>query len=268
MIAPQIDFLQYEFMRSALAAGLAASILCGVLGIYVILNRVVFISDGIAHAAFGGIGLGYFLGLDPLVFGIASALFTALGIGTVSSRQRVSEDTAIGVFMATGMALGIMLMSLGRGYAKDLFGYLFGNILAVTWGDVALILSLTVVILLAVFLLYKEFLILSFDPVYGEAMGLPVQKLRLLLLCMVAFSVVVLIKIVGIIMVIALLTIPGAISRQHRRGLPGIMAASVLLGAFFVTMGLLISYLLDVPSGATIILVAAATFFLSVILTR
>lgn len=268
MIDPQINFLQYEFMQSALAAGLAASVLCGIIGIYVILNKIVFISDGIAHAAFGGIGLGYFLGLDPLAFGVGSAVLTALGIGTVSSRKRVSEDTAIGVFLATGMALGIMLMSLSRGYAKDLFGYLFGNILAVTWGDVAMILGLTVAVLVLVFLLYKEFLILSFDPIYGEAIGLPVQKLRLLLLCMVAFSVVVLIKIVGIIMVIALLTIPGAISRQHMKGLPGIMVGSALLGAFFVTIGLMISFLLDVPSGATIILTAAATFFLSVIITR
>ena len=123
----------------------------------------------------------------------------------VSSRARVSEDTAIGVFMATGMALGIMLLTLSKGYARDLYGYLFGNILAVTWNDVLIILALTLIILVLVFLLYKEFLVLSFDPIYGEAIGLPVQSLRLLLLGMVAFSVVVLIKIVGIIMVIALL---------------------------------------------------------------
>jgi len=267
MIEPQLDFLQYDFMRSALAAGLAASVLCGIIGIYVILNRIVFISDGIAHAAFGGIGLGYFLGLDPLTFGIGSALVTAFGIGLVSGR-RVSEDTAIGVFLATGMALGIMFISLSKGYVKDLFGFLFGNILAVTWNDVFLILALTLTILVLVFLLYKEFLILSFDPVYGEAIGLPVQSLRLLLLGMVAFSVVVLIKIVGIIMVIALLTIPGAISRQHMKDLTGIMAGSVLLGAVFVTVGLFVSYLLDVPSGATIILTAAVTFFLSTVITR
>jgi len=161
-----------------------------------------------------------------------------------------------------------MFMSLSKGYVKDLFGFLFGNILAVTWNDVFLILALTLAILVLVFLLYKEFLILSFDPVYGEAIGLPVQSLRLLLLGMVAFSVVVLIKIVGIIMVIALLTIPGAISRQHMKSLAGIMAGSVLLGAVFVTIGLLVSYLLDVPSGATIILTAAVTFFLSTVITR
>jgi zinc transport system permease protein len=263
-----IDILSYDFMRSALAAGIAASVLCGIIGIYIILNRIVFISDGIAHAAFGGIGLGYFLGLDPLVFGVVSALITALGIGMVSSRSRVTEDTAIGVFLATGMALGIIFMSLSSGYARDLYGYLFGNILAVTWEDVTIIVGLTVAVLLIVILLYKEFLVMSFDPVYGEAIGIPVRRMKLLLLFMVAFSVVMLIKIVGIILLIALLTIPGAISRQHMKGLPRIMAGSVLLGALFVTAGLFISYILDVPSGATIILTAAAAFFLDMALSR
>jgi len=258
-----LDFLQYDFMRNALAAGLGASVLCGVIGIYIILNKIVFISDGIAHAAFGGIGLGYFLGYDPLAFGIISAVLTALGIGMISSRARVSEDTAIGVFMATGMALGVMLLTLSQGYARDLYGYLFGNILAVTESDVLLISALTLIILSIIFLLYKEFLLLSFDPIYAQAIGLPVQRLRLLLLAMVAFSVVILIKIVGIIMVIALLTIPGAISRRHLSGLPAIMAGSIFLGMIFVTVGLLISYELDVPSGATIILTAAVAFFLS-----
>ncbi len=264
----ELGFLQYDFMRNALAAGIAASVLCGVIGIYVILNRIVFISDGIAHAAFGGIGLGYFLGYDPLAFGVGSAVLTALGIGMVSSRARISEDTAIGVFMATGMALGIMLLTLSQGYARDLYGYLFGNILAVTRSDVLIISALTLTILVLVFLLYKEFLLLSFDPIYAEAIGLPMQSLRLLLLVMVAFSVVILIKIVGIIMVIALLTIPGAISRRHMMGLPAIIAGSIFLGAIFVTIGLVVSYELDVPSGATIILTAAVAFFLSTLLSR
>jgi zinc transport system permease protein len=263
-----LGFLQYDFMKNALAAGLAASVLCGVIGIYVILNKIVFISDGIAHAAFGGIGLGYFLGYDPLAFGIGSAVLTAIGIGMISSRARVSEDTAIGVFMATGMALGIMLLTISQGYARDLYGYLFGNILAVTGSDALFISALTLIILLLVYLLYKELLLLSFDTIYAEAIGLPVRGLRLLLLAMVAFSVVILIKIVGIIMVIALLTIPGAISRRHLTGLPSIMAGSVILGAIFVSLGLFVSYELDVPSGATIILIAAVAFFLSTLLSR
>ena len=263
-----LDLFQYEFMRSALTAGIVASVLCGVIGVYVILNRIVFISDGIAHAAFGGIGLGYLLGLDPLSFGFASAILTALGIGLLSSRTTVSEDTAIGVFMATGMALGILFMSMSQGYARDLFGYLFGNILAVTWQDVAIMAVLTLIIFTIVALLYKEFLIVSFDPLYGEAMGLPVQNLKLLLLCMVALSVVMLIKVVGIILLIALLTIPAAISRQHFKGLIEIMASAIVLGIFFVTIGLIVSYFMDVPSGATIILTAATTFFIFTLISR
>lgn len=263
-----IDPLKYDFMRNALAAGVAAALLCGIIGIYIVLNKIVFISDGIAHAAFGGIGLGYFLGYDPLAFGVASAVVTAIGIGAVSSRSKVSEDTAIGVFLATGMALGIMFLSLAQGYGRDLFGYLFGNILAVTRWDVAIICALTIVVVVIVIALYKELLVLSFDPIYGEAVGLPVQRLRLLLLCMVAFTVVVLIKIVGIILLIALLTIPGAISRQHLKGMPEIMAGAIILGIVFVIIGLAVSYFLNVPSGATIILTAALTFFISTFLTR
>ncbi len=263
-----LDLFQYEFMRNALAAGIAASVLCGVIGVYVILNRIVFISDGIAHAAFGGIGLGYLLGLDPLFFGFVSALLTALGVGLLASRTKVSEDTAIGVFMATGMALGVLFMSMSRGYARDLFGYLFGNILAVTWQDVIIMVVLASVILTIVALLYKEFLILSFDPLYGEAMGLPVQNLKLLLLFMVALSVVMLIKVVGIILLIALLTIPAAISRQHFKNLKDIMMSAVILGIIFVTIGLIVSYFMDVPSGATIILTAASTFSIFTLISR
>ena len=190
-----LDFLQYDFMRNALAAGLVASVLCGIIGIYVILNKIVFISDGIAHAAFGGVRFFYYFpGPRSAGLLIVSAVATALGIGMVSLRARISEDTAIGVFMATGMALGIMLLTLSQGYARDLYGYLFGNILAVTGSDVLLIVVLTLIILVLVFLLYKEFLLLSFDPIYAEAIGLPVRSLRLLLLAMVAFSVVILIK--------------------------------------------------------------------------
>lgn len=261
------EMLQYDFMRSALAAGAVASLLCAVIGIYVILNRIVFIGDGIAHAAFGGIGLGYFLGLDPLFFGVAFSLASAIGIGAIS-RSKVSEDTAIGIFLSMGMALGVLLMSMSHGYGRDLFDYLFGNILAVSWNDVFLILALAAAVFVIVVLLYKELMMLSFDPTYGEAIGLPVKELRLLLLCLVALTVVVLIKVVGIIMVIALLTIPGGISRQYVKGIPNIMALSAALGLVFVTAGLTLSYIMDLPSGATIILLASAAFFLSTLASR
>ncbi len=263
-----IETFAYEFMQRALVAGVVAAVLCGVIGIYVILNRIVFIGGGIAHTAFGGIGLGYLLGMDPLLFAVLFSVAAALGIGAISDRSRVSEDTAIGVFWAAGMSLGIVFVSFSRGYAPDLFDYLFGNILAVSWGDVLLISALTLAMLILVALFYKDLLILSFDAGYCEAVGLPTKELRLLLLCMVALSIVVLIKIVGIILVIALLTIPGAIGRQHARSIKRIMALSIFLGGAFVLVGLVVSYQLNIPSGATIILAAAATFFASTILAR
>jgi zinc transport system permease protein len=256
------EMMQYEFMKTALVAGLMLSVLCGVVGVYVVLNRIVFIGDGVAHAAFGGIGLGYLLGIDPLILALVAAVLSAAGIGAVS-RSKVSEDTAIGVFLAMGMALGVLFMSMSTGYSRDLFDYLFGNILAVSWIDVRIMIVLTVVITLLALALYKEFLILSFDPHYGEALGLPVSRLKMLLLCMVAFTVVMLIKMVGIIMVIAMLTIPAAISRQHLCDLRKIIALSVILGMIFVTSGLLVSYAFDLPSGATTIIIASAAFFAS-----
>jgi len=262
------EVFQYEFMRNALAAGVVAATLCGIIGVYVILNKIVFISGGIAHTAFGGIGLGYFLGKDPLIFAVLFSVVAAMGIGIISNvKSRISQDTAIGVFWAAGMSLGILFVSLSRGYAPDLFDYLFGNILAVSPDDIKLILGLTMATLVVVFLLYKELMILSFDSLYGEAIGLPVQSLHLLLLCMVALSVVVLIKIVGIILVIALLTIPSAIGRQYAKTVPRIMFLSIILGIIFVFIGLMISYYFDVPSGATIILTAAVAFFASIILS-
>ncbi len=256
--------MQYDFMKTALCSGMILSVLCGVVGVYIVLNRIVFIGDGVAHAAFGGIGLGYLLGIDPFVLAVIAAVLSAAGIGAVS-RSKVSEDTAIGVFLAMGMALGVLLMSLSKGYTRDLFDYLFGNILGVTWNDVKVMMVLTVLIVLIIVALYKEFLILSFDPHYGEALGLPVNRLKMLLLCIVALTVVMLIKIVGIIMVIAMLTIPAAISRQHLCDLKKIMLLSILLGMTFVTCGLIVSYAFNLPSGATTILIASAAFFASTI---
>ncbi len=258
------DMMQYDFMKTALCSGMILSVLCGVVGVYIVLNRIVFIGDGVAHAAFGGIGLGYLLGIDPFVLAVIAAVLSAAGIGAVS-RSKVSEDTAIGVFLAMGMALGVLLMSLSKGYTRDLFDYLFGNILGVTWNDVKVMMVLTVLIVLIIVALYKEFLILSFDPHYGEALGLPVNRLKMLLLCIVALTVVMLIKIVGIIMVIAMLTIPAAISRQHLCDLKKIMLLSILLGMTFVTCGLIVSYAFNLPSGATTILIASAAFFASTI---
>ena len=257
-----IEALQYEFMRNALAAAFLVSIACGVVGTYVVVKRIVFISGGIAHTAFGGIGLGYLLGINPILTAIPFSLLSAVGIGTMSKKVKVSEDTAIGILWAAGMALGVLFIHFSPGYAPDLFSYLFGNILTVPSADLAVMGILDAVIIATSIAFYKEFKALSFDEEYAEVSGVPVKKLYLLLLCMIALSVVVLIRVVGVILVIALLTIPAAISRQFTYNMKNIMLLSILLGATLTTGGLWLSYEANLPSGATIVLLLGTAFFL------
>ncbi len=257
-----LEVLQYEFMRNALIAGLLAAIACGIVGVYVVIKRVVFISGGIAHASFGGIGLGYFLGINPILGAMFFTIASALGMGLVTKRTRLPEDTAIGILWAMGVAIGIIFVSLTPGYAPDLFSYLFGNILTVPAFDLMLMLILDAVIIIVVLLFYKEFLLLSFDEEFSTIVGVPTERLYLLLLCLIALTVVVLIRVVGIVLVIALLTIPAALARQFTHNLKKMMLLSVLAGAVFTFSGLWLSYLLDLASGATIILVGG--IFLSI----
>jgi len=252
--------LQYEFARNALVAALLASVACGVIGSYVVVKRLASISGGIAHAAFGGIGIGYFLGIDPLLGVLPFSLASAAGIWAVSRRGRLPEDTAVGIFWAMGMAVGVLFIGLTPGYAPDLFGYLFGSILTVPRSDLYLMLALDTLIVAVVGLRYKELLALSFDEEFAKVSGIRAEAMYLMLLGLVAVTVVVLIRIVGIVLVIALLTIPAAIARQHTRNLTRMMALSTLVCAVLSFAGLWISYATDLPSGATIILLACLAF--------
>jgi zinc transport system permease protein len=256
-----IDALQYEFMQNALMAGLLASVACGIIGVYVVVKRIVFISEGIAHASFGGIGLGYLAGFSPVTGALIFAVASALGIGTVTRKTRLAEDTAIGILLTMGMALGIIFIGLAPGYAPDLFSYLFGNILTVPKSDLVLMLALDVIIIGIVAALYKEFLAVTFDEEFGTVVGVPVDILYLLLLCMIGLTVVLLIRVVGIILVVALLTIPTALARQFTYNLLKMMLLATLFGMIFTFGGLWLSYEFDVASGATIILLGGTVLF-------
>lgn len=260
-----IELLQFEFMRNALISGILASVVCGIIGPYVVVNRIVFISGGISHAAFGGIGLGYLLGINPIWGALFFSLASALSIGGVSRWTNLRQDTAIGILWAMGMALGVIFIGLTPGYAPDLFSYLFGNILTVPFSDIIVMLVLCSIIILVVALLYKEFLAFSFDEEFATVVGVPVGGLYLLLLCLIALTVVVLIRIVGTILVIALLTIPAAISSRFTHNLKKMMAFSVLLGVVFTFCGLWLSAALNLASGATIILVSGTSFLISLL---
>ncbi|RLI26683.1 MAG: metal ABC transporter permease, partial [Candidatus Hecatellales archaeon] len=253
------SLLQYEFVRNAVYAGILASVVCGLLGPYIVVKRIVFISGGISHASFGGVGLGYLLGGSPILGAMGFAVASALGIGVVSRRFRQQEDAVIGIVWAVGMALGVVFIALKPGYAPNLLSYLFGSILTVTSSDLALMLTVTGVTALTILLLYKEFLALAFDEEYAWTAGVPVEPLYLTLLALIGLTVVILMRVVGIILLIALLTIPASISLQYTYNMKKMMVLSTLLGAAFTLGGLTLSYYVNLPPGATIILLAAAT---------
>ncbi len=258
-----IEALHFEFMRNAIMAGLLASIACGVIGTYVVVNRIVFLSGGIAHAAYGGIGLAFFLGIPPLIGATGFALATSAVIAFVTLKQKYRADTIIGVLWAVGMALGVIFIDLTPGYNVDLMSYLFGSILAVPGSDLVFMVVLDVIIVAVTLSFYRNFLALSYDEEFAKVRGVPVKALYVVLLAMTALSVVMVIRVVGLILVIALLTIPPYVSEKYCRSLGTMMVSSTLISMFCVLVGLFLSFSFDLTSGATIIMTAAAVFFAS-----
>jgi zinc transport system permease protein len=259
-----IEALQFDFMRNAVMAGILVSIACGIIGTFVVVNRIVFISGGIAHAAYGGIGLGYFFQFSPILGAVIFSVISALGMGWVQRKTRQRADTIIGVMWAIGMAIGIILIDLSGGYKADLMSYLFGSILAVSSSDLTIMLVLDLIIIVLAFLFYKELLAISFDETFATIANVPVDVIYLTLMCMIALTIVMMMRVVGLIMVIALLTVPAAISGLFVRNLRKMMLLASILGMSFTTVGLWLSYSLNLTSGATIILVAGAAYLLSV----
>ncbi|WP_340222397.1 metal ABC transporter permease [Methanothermobacter wolfeii] len=255
-----MEILQYQFMRNAIVAAVLVSIACGVVGSYVVTKRIVSISGGISHAAFGGVGLGYLMGVSPVTTAIPFTVGAAISMGAVTRKTGISEDTAIGILWSAGMALGIVFINLSPGYAPDLFSYLFGNILMVTPIDLWTMLILDLIIISSAVLFEREFLALCFDEEYAEVLGVPVDTFYLYLLALVALSVVVLIKAAGIILVIALLTIPAAIAKNFSMNMKDIMVKATLTGVLTALAGLWISYEFNLSSGAIIVLLLTALF--------
>jgi len=263
-----IEALQFEYMQNAIMAALLGGIACGVIGSFVVVKKIGYISGGIAHASFGGIGLGYLVGVNPLFCLIPFSLVSAWTIGIISRKASVSEDTAIGIVWTAGMALGVIFIGLTPGYVPDLFSYLFGNILTVPRSDIYFMAGLDIFIILAVVLFYREFLAVSFDEEYALASGIHTLFFYLFLLTLVAVTVVMLIRIVGIILVIALLTIPPSIAKQHTINLRPMMVLSVVLGMVLTLGGLWVSYILDLASGATVILFLVMAFIISTVIKK
>jgi zinc transport system permease protein len=255
-----LGILGFEFFRNAVIAGLIASIVCGIIGSFIIVKRLVSLSGGLAHTAFGGIGLGYFLGIDPFLGAAGFTVGSALLIGTIREKFGQYMETLTGVVWAAGMAIGILFIALTPGYAPELFGFLFGNILLIPSEDLGIMGILALVILGIVTAGFNQLIAVTFDEEYARVMNLPVTSLLLLLLLLIAISVVILLRVVGIILVIALLTIPPAIAREYTSSMRSMMCLSVLAAAVCTIGGLFLSYTMNVPSGATIILLATGGY--------
>ncbi len=264
-----IEFLRalgsQTFLQYAFAAGLLASLGCGVMGTFVVVRRIAFLAGGIAHAVLGGMGLALYLGYSPLGGALVAAVAAALIIGIVSLRAREHEDTLIGAIWAVGMALGVVFISRTPGYNSELMSYLFGNILMVTSGDLLLMAVLDLFLIIIVGLFFRQLQAVTFDEEFSRLRGLPADLLYLSLLVLAALTVVLLIRVVGLILVIALLTLPAAVAGQWTGSLGRMMGLASILGAIFTTGGLALSYGPDLPAGATIILLAGSVFIVSTI---
>jgi len=255
----------YSFMQHAMFACLLASIGCGIIGTYVVVKRIGFLAGGIAHSVLAGMGVAYFFGGSPMFGAMAAALIAGVLIGWINLRWRQQEDILIAAFWSVGMAIGVVFISRTPGYSIDLMSYLFGNILLVSSHDLYLMLLLDIVIIILVMLFYKQFLAAAFDEEFARLHGINIEFFYILLLSMVALTVVLLIQIVGLILVIALLILPSASAAQFVSSIKRIMLLSICFSMVITTTGLMISYQPDLPSGATIIILAGVVYLLSVI---
>jgi zinc transport system permease protein len=257
-----IEALQFDFMRNALAAGLLASVICGIMGTLVVVNRIVFLSGGIAHAAYGGIGLAFYFNWPHLPATIGFSLFASMVMAAISHTVKHRADTIIGVIWALGMAFGIILIDMTPGYNVDLMSYLFGSILAVPRSDLLIMGIVGVMMTILLVYYYQDLLAMSYDEEFAQIRGVLVKKLYFGLIGMLAVAIVLVIQVVGLILVIALLTIPPFMVEKYAKSLFQMMFASSLLGAIFSVTGLWLSYRYNLTSGASIIMVSGIAFLI------
>ena len=254
------------FMQKALLVGVMISLLAGLISVFVVLRKMSFIGAGISHAAFGGVAIGFFTGLNPVLTSIGYAVAVALGIEFVTRKGKVSEDASIGIFFASSMALGVVLISLSKNYTLDLFGYLFGNILAITEGEVILSVVVSVLVIGLILLFLKEIFTTTYNEEIALVSGIPVRAINTMFLIALAVSIVISMKIIGIILISALLVIPGATARLFAKNLFFMIAASCGVAVVSTVAGLFLSYEFDIAPGGAIVLTATSIFLLALFL--
>ncbi|MCC8199153.1 MAG: metal ABC transporter permease [Tannerellaceae bacterium] len=257
------ELLQYAFFRNALIGSLLTAVACGMVGTYIVSRRLVFISGGITHASFGGLGLGFYLGTNPILTAMVFSILSAFGVEWVSKSQDVREDSAIAGVWSLGMALGVIFIFLTPGYAPNLSAYLFGNILTISYTDLYWIAGLVLVLSLVFTLYIREIIYVAFDHDFAKTQGLPVKSIEYAMMLFIAVTIVLSIRLVGIMLLMSMLTLPQITINLFTSDFKKIIWGSILLGFLGCVAGLVFSYYLNIPSGAFIILVLVILFLLA-----
>jgi len=263
-----IEAMEYTFMQHAMIVSILGSVACGIIGTLVTVNRMSSLAGSIAHASFGGLGLAYLAGFNPLIGATGFAVASAMGIAAVSTRSRTRTDTAMATIWAAGMAAGLIFIKLSGTYSADLMSWLFGSLLAVSAADMMFADVLDIIIFILIIGFYKEFLAVSFDSEFSMLQGVPTNFIRLIFLILTALTAVLLMKITGLIMVIAMLAIPSAIAEMYTSTMWKMMILASVLAAVFNLGGLFLAWVLDLPPGAVIILIAVFIYAISLTAER
>ncbi len=258
-----LELLHYDFFRNAVYAAILSSIACGITGAYIVARRLVFISGGITHSSFGGIGLAYFLGMNPVIGAAIFSLLSAFGIDYLSKRSNLREDSAIGMIWTVGMAIGIIFIAMTPGYAPNLMTYLFGSILTVGLYDLYAMMILTVLIILIFSLMFRTILYIAFDEEFAKTRKLPVRLINILMLSLVSLTIVLNIRVIGVILLISFLTIPQVTANIFTNIFRRLIFLSVIFAFIGSMIGLIVSYKFNIPSGPAIISVFVCLFLLS-----
>ena len=256
------DLFKYDFFLHAFWASLFSAISCGLIGTYIVSRRIVFISGGITHASFGGIGIGYFFGWNPLLGAAIFSILSALGIQLFTQKGKLREDSSIAIWWSLGMAIGIIFIYLSPGYAPNLMSYLFGSILTVSTGEIWLMAGLSLILTAFFAVMYRMILYVAFNEEFAKATGLPVNRINYIMISLIALTIVLNIRVVGIILIMSLLTVPQATANLFTNDFKKMMFLSVLFAFLGSFSGLLISFFADIPSGASIIFTLVILFSL------
>lgn len=257
-----MSLLTYPFFQHALIGALLASIACAIIGTYIVTRRLVFISGGLTHASFGGVGLGLYFGISPILSAALFAVLSAFGVEWLSRQKEIREDSAIAVFWALGMAVGIIFTYLSSGYAPDLSAYLFGNILTITWSDIIFLAVVAAALAIFFSISLRDIVSLSFDRQFALSQRLPVKALEYTLMAFIALTIVSCLRLIGIVLVISLLTIPQMTANLFSHRFHVIVLLSMAIGFLSCIGGLLIAFYLNVPSGACIIFTSIVLYVL------